>query len=177
MKKTQLILILLLPLLLVITSCEKTDETHVERKESITWDVKIQDGLSAKTVILQEILSDFQGECKGIRDYTESVEAITATISKNDVPYSYRQEKYGWMNEIEIQIEVKENTHLPWPRLNGHTLYYFIGGGENPGIDILKDESAIFFGISENEIEKGKDTFISVPAFAKVDLLFTEDIK
>lgn len=129
--------------------------------------------------ILETLLLTFQNHCKGWQQYPEAIESAEIKLSrweKSDYEV-YRQEDYGWYTEIELNIKIKDDAKLPTElrMVPGHTLYYFIGGGKKPGIEMLKDVSALFFGFKNGQFEKGKNTFVANDAYKIADEIVTEE--
>jgi len=56
----------------------------------------------------------------------------------------------------------------------GHTLHYFIGGGKKPGLIMIKDVTALFFGVPASQINTDGYTFVNNEAFKIVDELVKE---
>ena len=157
----------------------KSKDQHYQENPTesfvLTWNYNGEVDPDLQVELLEEILGDFYCMCKGLSEHPTAVESAKVSVTKLLSWPTYQQETHNWGNVIEANIVIKKDADLPWPRLNGHTLYYFIGGGENPGIDIMKDESALFFGLNENEFNANENNFVPAEVFRKVDSLYSED--
>jgi len=75
---------------------------------------------------------------------------------------SHRNVKYGWVNEVYVQIKLVENpAHIPpeW-RAGGHTLHYVLGAGHIAGVVALKSISKRMLGLPAEP--SGEDGFLTV---------------
>lgn len=79
--------------------------------------------------------------------------------------YGFPGETFGWTRYVEVRILVRDRpTTIPraW-RASGHTLHYYVGGGERPGVAALKDVSHRLCGAMPVHTD-GSYSFIDIPA-------------
>lgn len=109
--------------------------------------------------------------CKPLMSqYTDDIESIK--IEKRDVRVKgygcmdYRCRDYGWDFEYEMQVKIKDDTSvIPGEfRAWGHTLYFFLGGPQNPGITISKIPE-----LCGRERVTSKDVYISEPRLSLIN--------
>jgi hypothetical protein len=144
---------------------------HISEKkdQQVLWTFMPNSAANLSNETVKQILTSFENQCVGLKKYPDAVESVTVCVNKYDpsmIP-TPRQEQLGWKNEIEITIKIKDNANTAWPQINGHTLYYYLGGIDSPGIVTMKNESGMFLGIAEKDLSDGN--FIRADAFKKVD--------
>ncbi len=106
----------------------------------------------------------FLENCSPLNKYLRDFQEINVRVGKKIVDY---QPEMGWTSEIHIQMTVPdEPNYVPRydPRTHviaGHTLHYFIGGGNRPGIVGAKRSSQMLCGLPIDQ--NGSVTFKSVP--------------
>jgi hypothetical protein len=90
--------------------------------------------------------------------------------------YLYRQEDYGWQNEIEIIIKISNDDKTTYEGLPimSNNLFYYFGGGNRPGMVLQKDISAYFYGFKKSMIVPGEDTFVDDDFYKIIDELTLE---
>ncbi len=158
-----------------------TPQELIAEKESVALKWTISSSSYPGTIdieLLQSVLDWFSTNCYGITNYSESIDSAVVTIRRHEPSQFliYRQEEYSWMTEIEINLTINRDSNLMIGEylIAGHTLYYFLGGGSSPGIETMKDESAIFLGIDEANIAKGTNLHIPIEGFEAIDNLILE---
>lgn len=163
-----------MPFLVVITivclvSIPITMHLSDKTEHQIQWTFSPNSAANLSNETVKQILSSFENQCVGLQKYPDAVESATVCVNKYDpsIVSTYRQEQLGWKNEIEITIKIKDDANTAWPQIKGHTLYYYIGGVDSPGIVTMKNESGMFLGIAENDITDGN--FVRADIFKKVD--------
>ena len=153
-------------------SDEPAKETAQEPRH-LSWTLVSTNAENIDAEILKNAIILFQTICDGLKKYSNAVEKLEAqvvTYSKGANP-SYTEERYGWLTELVLTISIKKDAKLPTAlrMLPGVTLYYYLDLGHTPGVVMLKDESALFYGIPETQIKRGQNTFIQDDAYAIVD--------
>ena len=153
-------------------SDEPAKET-VEKPQTLNWSLVSTKSENIDAEVLKNAIVLFQNNCEGLQKYSNAVEKLEAqvvTYSKGANP-SYTEERYGWLTELTLTISIRKDAKLPagLQRLPGVTLYYYLGAGHSPGVVMMKDESALFYGIPETQIKRGQNTFIRDDAYAIVD--------
>lgn len=144
----------------------------------ITWSLTESSVKNIDTQKLKELLVAFQIACKGWTKYPEAIETAEITVRKFEKSKyeSYTQEELGWYTEVELSIKIKNDAKLPTDlrMVPGHTLHYFIGGGKKPGLIMIKDVTALFFGVPASQINTDGHTFVNNEAFKIADELVKE---
>jgi hypothetical protein len=81
----------------------------------------------------------------------------------------YRQEQYGWSRELVYELRIADApAKIPAAyRAGGHTLHFYFGAGQRPGIVIQKREAQLV--CDGKAASDGSDRFIGVPDLAFVD--------
>lgn len=153
-------------------SDEPAKETAQEPRH-LSWTLVSTNAENIDAEILKNAIILFQNNCEGLQKYSNAVEKLevqVVTYRKGGNP-SYTEDKYGWLTEVTLTISIRKDAKLPagLQRLPGVTLYYYLGAGHTPGVVMLKDESALFYGIPETQIKRGQNTFIKDDAYAIVD--------
>lgn len=148
-------------------------EEEAEKPQALNWSLVNTKSESIDVGILKNAIIIFQNNCEGLQKYYNAVEKLEAqvvTYRKGENP-SYTEDKYGWLTELTLTISIRKDAKLPagLQRLPGVTLYYYLGAGHSPGVVMMKDESALFYGIPETQITRGQNTFIRDDAYAIVD--------
>lgn len=155
MEKSAFIGFLLLSAL-VLTSCsEPTKQSQA--------DVIINSKLPQKEKqITKKAVDAFFAACPQLREYWSDVKSAQADIHQPSA--FYRSEQYGWRKEIKLKVVLKNDTKkIPNEyRAWGHTLYYFMGGGKQPGYVATKPQAQQVCGLQPSD----SDTFRSVAALA-----------
>ncbi len=113
-------------------------------------------------------LDAFKKACAPLttKHWGDVVEA-KARVTDGYAPYRLEQ---GWLREIEISVQlVKDPKTIPvnmdeYGVPGGHTLWYYAGGGVNPGIFAKKRVSQALCGMRPDQ--DGRDTFKAVPELA-----------
>ena len=155
------------------------EEKKVENvSPKITWSLTESSVKNIDTQKLKELLVAFQIACKGWTKYPEAIETAEITVRKFEKSKyeSYKQEELGWYTEVELSIKIKNDAKLPTDlrMVPGHTLHYFIGGGKKPGLIMIKDVTALFFGVPASQINTDGHTFVNNEAFKIADELVKE---
>ena len=153
-------------------STDPTEEA-VEKPQTLNWSLVSTKSENIDAEILKNAIILFQNNCEGLQKYSNAVEKLEAqvvTYSKGANP-SYTEERYGWLTELVLSISIKKDAKLPTAlrMLPGVTLYYYLGAGHTPGVVMMKDESALFYGMAENKIVKGQNTFVRDDSYSIVD--------
>ena len=153
-------------------SDEPAKETAQEPRH-LSWSLVSTKSENIDAEILKNAIILFQNNCEGLQKYSNAVEKLEAqvvTYSKGANP-SYTEERYGWLTELVLTISIKKDAKLPTAlqMLPGVTLYYYLGAGHTPGVVMMKDESALFYGMAENKIVKGQNTFVQDDSYSIVD--------
>lgn len=153
-------------------SDEPAKETAQEPRH-LSWTLVSTKSENIDAEILKNAIILFQNNCEGLQKYSNAVEKLEAqvvTYSKGANP-SYTEERYGWLTELVLTISIKKDAKLPTAlrMLPGVTLYYYLGAGHTPGVVMMKDESALFYGMAENKIVKGQNTFVRDDSYSIVD--------
>lgn len=148
-------------------------EKAAEKPQALNWSLVSTKSENIDADVLKRAIVIFQNNCEGLQKYYNAVEKLEAqvvTYSKGANP-SYTEERYGWLTELVLTISIKNDAKLPSDlrMLPGVTLYYYLGAGHTPGIVMMKAESALFYGIAENKIVKGQNTFVQDDAYSIVD--------
>ena len=156
---------------LTLTKDDKAEE--VKKPQALNWSLVSTKSENIDADVLKRAIVIFQNNCEGLQKYYNAVEKLEAqvvTYSKGANP-SYTEERYGWLTELVLTISIKNDAKLPSDlrMLPGVTLYYYLGAGHTPGIVMMKAESALFYGIAENKIVKGQNTFVQDDAYSIVD--------
>ena len=156
---------------LTLTKDDKAEE--VKKPQALNWSLVSTKSENIDADVLKRAIVIFQNNCEGLQKYYNAVEKLEAqvvTYSKGANP-SYTEERYGWLTELVLTISIKNDAKLPSDlrMLPGVTLYYYLGAGHTPGIVMMKAESALFYGITENKIVKGQNTFVQDDAYSIVD--------
>jgi hypothetical protein len=138
-----------------------------KKAASINWIVSKDSAVNLSNETLIQILSSFENHCAGLQKYPDAIESAKVDVRKSW--QGYPCDEYGWNNIIMIQVVIKNEADIPIRGIGGNTLYYFIGGGNNPGIVIKKDVSALFYGFQS--FKESEDSFISDTSYRKVDNL------
>jgi hypothetical protein len=127
----------------------------------------------ANQKIIQDVYAHFTERVLG-GGKVESVEIIARYYKP--FLYLYRQEDYGWINEIEIIIKIARDDKTIYERqpLMGNNLFYYFGGGKRPGMAIRKDLSAYFYGFKKDMIVPGEETFVDDNFYKIIDELSLE---
>ena len=104
-----------------------------------------------QAVVVSEAIAAFERACPDLTGrYWGDVESAEATVWGPDVvkdllEIDYRWEQWGWTRWIEINVKIVDDPKTI-PRdyqASGHTLYYFLGGGRQPGVDGKKTQSQL----------------------------------
>lgn len=153
-------------------SADPTEEA-AEKPQTLNWSLVSTKSENIDAEILKNAIILFQNNCEGLQKYSNAVEKLEAqvvTYSKGANP-SYTEERYGWLTELVLTISIKKDAKLPTAlrMLPGVTLYYYLGAGHTPGVVMMKDESALFYGMAENKIVKGQNTFVRDDSYSIVD--------
>ena len=153
-------------------SDEPAKET-VQEPRHLSWTLVSPNAENIDAEVLKNAIIIFQNNCEGLQKYSNAVEKLEAqvvTYSKGANP-SYTEERYGWLTELVLTISIKKDAKLPTAlrMLPGVTLYYYLGAGHTPGVVMMKDESALFYGMAENKIVKGQNTFVRDDSYSIVD--------
>lgn len=148
-------------------------EEEVKKPQALNWSLVNTDSESIDVGFLKNAIIIFQNNCEGLQKYynaVESLEAQVVTYRKGENP-SYTEERYGWLTEVVLTISIKNDAKLPSDlrMLPGVTLYYYLGAGHTPGIVMMKEESALFYGVAENKIVMGQNTFVQDNAYSVVE--------
>ena len=156
---------------LTLTKDDKAEE--VKKPQTLNWSLVSTKSENIDADVLKRAIIIFQNNCKGLQKYYNAVEKLEAqvvTYRKDENP-SYTEERYGGLTELVLTISIKNDAKLPSDlrMLPGVTLYYYLGAGHTPGIVMMKAESALFYGIAENKIVKGQNTFVQDDAYSIVD--------
>lgn len=93
-------------------------------------------------------------------------DVVAAKATAYDEYADYRLSGYGWKTTIEIEVKLSEKpkkipSHY---QAAGHTLWYYAGGGDKPGVLAKKAQSASLCGMTPDP--KGNDVFKPVPELA-----------
>ncbi len=85
-----------------------------------------------------------------------------AVVKRGDSSLNYTGETFGWTREIWVEVKISDRPdHLR--TAGGHTLFYILGTGKQPGMVIQKDVSARACGIEP--AGGGSDTFVPDDGF------------
>ena len=110
---------------------------------------------SASIAMLNAALDLLKKRCIHIKNYTAGGETITLHLYRNN--HDYREQKYGWDDEILVEIAVPDNADIP-AEMAGQTLYYYMGKGKRPGITMNKSQEKLLCNV-END-GSGVDAFL-----------------
>lgn len=157
----------------------KYDDEPKNTPAKITWSLAESNVKNINKDKLEELLYYFQSQCDGWNKYPNAIESAEISIRKFEKSkYElYAQEELGWYTEVELSIKIKNAANFPADlrMVPGHTLHYFIGGGKEPGILMIKDVSALFLGIPETSINPSTHTFVSNEAYRIADELVIDE--
>ena len=148
----------------------KSNQTQTE---NVSWNLVSTDAANINIENLKQLITIFETNCVGLRQYPEAVatkEIQVIKYRKGESP-SYTEEKYGWLIEAVLSITIKKDAKLPSAlrMASGVTLHYYVGAGHTPGIVIMKDVAALFYGVETSRIVNGKNTFIANEKYSIVD--------
>jgi len=124
---------------------------------------------------IQKALAAFKVACKPLfSDYWGDVASATALVGPEIVSggaSTWRHDKFGWQQSIQLEILLKGKlAAVPEAfHADGHTLYYYLGGGDQPGMVVEKAQSARVCGFTVDPA--GNDLFVANSAFAVTDTL------
>lgn len=136
--------------------------------QEIKVDIKVPGYTEADAMVAIDI---FRRNCRPLgAEFWSDVASVEVTISEEYAPY---RQAHLWKNSIELRLKYSDDPQVGPAYasgagvLAGHTLSYFLGGGEDPGFFVPKKSSQYLCGLSFSE--KGDDLFVSVPALKFVD--------
>lgn len=110
---------------------------------------------SASIEILNVALDMLKKQCVHIKNYTAGSETITLHLYRDN--HDYREQKYGWDDEILVEIAVPDNADIP-AEMAGQTLHYYIGKGRRPGITMNKPQEKLLCNVEDDG--SGVDAFL-----------------
>lgn len=114
----------------------------------------------------ERVIAVFKENCAPLREYWDELEGVEVEV-RDDELATNRLEK-GWKTRVQLRLKVPENPRLiPVydPRtgvIAGHTLYYDVGSGREPGMFASKRVSQLLCNLPINQ---DGDTFVSIPGF------------
>lgn len=113
----------------------------------------------------------FRRNCRPLgTEFWSDVTSIEVVIGEELAPY---RQAHLWKNSIELRLKYSDQPQAGPSYasglgvLSGHTLSYFLGGGDDPGFFAGKRSSQYLCGLSF--AENGDDIFVSVPELKMVD--------
>ena len=120
--------------------------------------------------IVKKTLDRIIGACPSFRKYWGDVKSTEVDVRKGIKGVDHRRDQFGWKNYVVLIIQVKDKTNfIPAKyKVSGHTLTYYAGGGDRPGILTQKRQAQYFFGGFEYA-DFSRDAFISDPAMTMLD--------
>ncbi len=133
--------------------------------------IKMDDTSEHNQSIVKEAISHLLKACPGFNTYWEDVESAKLEIWKGK-DWDYRRKDFGWKNYLVLEIIIKRDTKII-PRkyqVSGHTLTYYIGGGNRSSILTKKIQSQYFCGGFQLN-DNSADAFLFVPAMIILDEL------
>ena len=168
--------ILFLTLSICFIGCSENENINEKKQQpAVSWDLIKTKQDSIDITKLKNLLAIFETNCKYLRQYPEAIakkEVQIIKYRKGENP-SYTEREYGWLTEAVLSITIKDDAKLPsaLTTAQGVTLNYFIGAGHTPGIVIMKDIAAVFYGVETSRIVNGKNTFIANDQYSIVDTI------
>lgn len=149
-----------------------------EPEPDVTIDVKGTFN-QAEADIVTNAINAFKKSCAPLfEEYWQDVISATAGVESQimdagegrtlKMPFA---EKYGWHDTIQLVINVSESPEKIPTQFNaaGHTLYYRLGGGDQPGVSVNKMPSALICGYDNIEVISTADLHVSIPAMVSLD--------
>jgi hypothetical protein len=128
----------------------------------------------ANMKIIENVYGHFMERVKG----TSRIEKVMVELIKKEPNryVTYGQERYGWHTEIQITIKIADDDKTiaygqRWLPMARNYLFYCFGGGEKPGMSLLKIHSAYLYGLKESEITPDADTFVPDSFYQIIDRL------
>ncbi len=129
-----------------------------------------------QAAVVGEAIAAFERACPDLVERywgdVESAEAVVwgPEVVKDLLEIDYRWEQWGWTRWIEINVKIVDDPKIipGRHRAQGHTLYYFLGGGRRPGVDGKKTQSQVLCPMPDGQ---GSDVLKPAPGLAVVDQL------
>lgn len=131
--------------------------------------------------VITNAIDAFKQSCKPLfAEYWKDVISATATIEPQIImtndgrelkqPFA---EKYGWRDTVHLIIAVADNPEKIPASFNaaGHTLFFRLGGGDQPGVSISKRPAAVVCGYDNAEATATADLLVSIPDMTGIDKL------
>lgn len=119
----------------------------------------------------EAVIDLFRQNCRPLGDaFWSDVTKVEATFGEEYADY---RQAHGWRNSLLLQLHYSEDpqdgpTVATGPGvLAGQTLYYVLGGGDEPGFFASKRASQYLCGLSFSG--NGDDLFVSVPELGFLD--------
>ncbi len=152
---------------LILTLIAIVSMQGTSRAQDIDIDIKAPGYTDADAMVAIDI---FRRKCQPLGgEFWGDVTSIQVEISEESA--NYRRAR-GWKNSVWLRLNYSQDPKFG-PSfasgagvLAGHTLHYFLGGGETPGFFASKQSSQYLCGLSFAE---GKDIFVDVPEFKFLD--------
>lgn len=145
---------------LALTSC---DDPSPQPKATLAIPIDIQaPGIAKETA--ENAVTAFVEQCSALTSLPPG-DIVSATATAQSAQ-KYQTDRHGWKTTIEVVVKISDNPSLKAveARAMGHNLFYYLGGGQEPGIEARKRPSQSLCGMTPNE--DGKDTFKRVPALS-----------
>jgi len=114
----------------------------------------------------------FQESCPELIGLWDKVVRAEVAYSEKNIPeeYDYRTKNYGWKKEVQLNVSILDNPSKLPPKYGnaaGHTLWYYLGGGDKPGIIAMKLQSAQLCPMDMPD--PSRDAFLPVAEMAVID--------
>lgn len=136
--------------------------------QEVKVDIQVPGYTDADAMVAIDI---FRRNCRPLGDeFWSDVTSVEVTISEEYAPYRQAQ---LWKNSIELRLKYSDDPRVGPSYasgtgvLSGHTLYYYLGAGVEPGFFASKRSSQYLCGLPFSE--KGEDIFVSVPQLIFLD--------
>jgi len=128
--------------------------------------VTIENPWPGDAEVVKSAMEVFAVNCPGLfGPFRRDVEQIRALVYHDLLGVN---EDKGWNQMIEVRVQLsRDAASMPvsW-RAGGHTLYYYLGAGRDPGITAKKEQSQLACGMPTS---RGNDTFKSVRELGFLD--------
>lgn len=125
--------------LLALTACGDGDDAKTMR-----WTISNKTVADADRTEIATAIKTLHDVCPGLFENANSIAQAEASIWE---AMDYRSDLYGWNREVTLTPTLINVPDLPenW-RAGGHTLFYYVGIGGQPGVVMSKDISMMICG-------------------------------
>jgi len=131
--------------------------------------VKTEATAQAEVAAIEAAVNELFIACAHLPQYIDDMQQVDANVIAGG-DFDYRTEEYGWRRYIVVAIKLS-NSPETVPNhysANGHTLRYYVGGGERPGVLAQKLQAQMLCGTMPMR-DDGADSFLNWPNMRLID--------